>query len=264
MKKSVALLTALLLLPSLFGINSFAKNSFLNKNSIENGVVGVTYQKEEDNIRYKVAISKGSEIYYYDYSGPGTEFYPLQLGNGEYKISLLKNISESKYMVVHSDIVQVKLENENVVYLQSIQNVSYEPGMNAVLKAEELMNGKINTLDKVKAVYQYIVSNIEYDYKFAQLLDKPHIPDIEKTYNTQKGICYDFAALFAAMLRSQGIPVKLVKGYSNNIEGYHAWNEVLIDGSWVTIDTTYDVTMKGFKKINMIKDKLEYQPERYY
>lgn len=263
MKKSLGLLAVLLLLPVLLSTNAFAGEAFLDKGGINNGVIGVAFQTEE-GVRYKVAVSKGSETYYYDYSGPEKEFYPLQLGNGEYRISLLKNISGSKYMVVHSDTILVHADNENLVYLQSIQNVRYESGMKAVQKAEELARGTQNTRDKAEAVYRYIVSNFEYDYSFNPSSDMPYIPDIEKTFRTQQGICYDFASLFAAMLRSQGIPAKLVKGYSENIEGYHAWNEVLIDGSWVTVDITYDVAMKEFTGNNMIRDKSRYHPNRYY
>ncbi|HEY8421931.1 MAG TPA: transglutaminase-like domain-containing protein [Thermoclostridium sp.] len=263
MRKFLVSVLMLILLSSLLGTDVQAYSEFLDKENLEYGVVGVTYPKE-DSIRYKVAISKGSETYYYDYIGPGIEFYPLQLGNGEYEISLLKNVSGSKYMVVHNDTVRLNLDNENVIYLQSIQNVHYEPEMSAIKKAEELTDGLSNNFDKVKAVYRFIVSNMEYDYNFGSKMDKPYVPDIEKTYTTRKGVCYDFASLFAAMLRTQGIPVKLVKGYSNNIEGYHAWNEVLIDGTWVTIDTTYDLTMKGYKELSMIKNKSEYMPEKYY
>mgnify|MGYP000032092057 CR=1 FL=1 len=263
MRKFLVSVMLLVLLSSLLSVNVQAYSDILNKDGLEYGVIGVTYPKE-DGIRYKVSISKGSEVYYYDYIGPGTEFYPIQFGNGEYKVSLLKNVSDSKYMVVYKDTIRVNLANENVIYLQSIQNVRYEPGMKAVLKAGELTGGLSSTMDKVKAVYRYIVSNMEYDYNFEPMLDKPYIPDIEKTFNTRKGICYDIASLFAAMLRTQGIPVKLVKGYSDNIEGYHAWNEVLIDGSWITVDATYDITVKDAGDNNMIKNKAEYQPEKYY
>ena len=40
----------------------------------------------------------------------------------------------------------------------------------------------------------------------------------------KKGICFDYASLMAAMLRSQGVPVKLVVGYTGEI--YHAWLNV--------------------------------------
>jgi hypothetical protein len=71
------------------------------------------------------------------------------------------------------------------------------------------------------------------------------------------GICYDFASLFAGMLRSIGIPAKLVKGYADNIDGYHAWNEVYIKETdeWITIDTSFDAQMKkAGKTFKMIKD----------
>jgi transglutaminase-like putative cysteine protease len=88
-----------------------------------------------------------------------------------------------------------------------------------------------------------------------------YIPDINETFKSGKGICYDFSSLFAAMLRSAGIPAKLVKGYTDNAVGYHAWNEVYDSaaGSWVTIDTTYDSQIKASgAAFTMIKDSGSY------
>ena len=64
------------------------------------------------------------------------------------------------------------------------------------------------------------------------------------------GICFDYAALMAAMLRSQGVPVKLVVGYTGNV--YHAWlnvwsekdgwvdNLIYFDGKvWKLMDPTF-------------------------
>ena len=49
---------------------------------------------------------------------------------------------------------------------------------------------------------------------------------------TGKGICFDYASLMAALLRSQGIPTKLVVGYSG--DAYHAWISVYLDEiGWV-------------------------------
>ena len=50
----------------------------------------------------------------------------------------------------------------------------------------------------------------------------------------KKGICFDYAALMTAMLRSQDIPTKLVVGYTGNL--YHAWINVYLEGQgWVVI-----------------------------
>ena len=46
------------------------------------------------------------------------------------------------------------------------------------------------------------------------------------------GAYTDYASLSAAMLRSMGIPTKLVTGYVGADELYHAWIMVYIDGTW--------------------------------
>jgi hypothetical protein len=48
------------------------------------------------------------------------------------------------------------------------------------------------------------------------------------------------AILFAAMARSQGVPARICAGkiYSMGLFVTHFWNEVYIDGRWLTIDAT--------------------------
>jgi transglutaminase/protease-like cytokinesis protein 3 len=59
------------------------------------------------------------------------------------------------------------------------------------------------------------------------------------------------------MLRSTGIPAKLVKGYANYNPGvYHAWNEVYLDGQWHVIDTTLDASTGIYDEI--FKDASDY------
>ena len=57
-------------------------------------------------------------------------------------------------------------------------------------------------------------------------------PDPDETLDTGKGICFDYAALMSAMLRSQRIPTKLEVGYSGDV--YHAWISCYVDEiGWV-------------------------------
>ncbi len=91
------------------------------------------------------------------------------------------------------------------------------------------------------------------------------MPDVEKTYADLKGICYDYSALFASIQRDHGIPTKLVKGYSKFVEGYHAWNEIYINGKWMIIDSTVDSTWKGTKSgVAMIKNAKDYTKVNEY
>ena len=60
-----------------------------------------------------------------------------------------------------------------------------------------------------------------------------YLPDVDETLSTKTGICFDYAALTTAMLRSCDIPCKLQIGYTGDIK--HAWIDVYIRSKgWVT------------------------------
>ncbi len=55
---------------------------------------------------------------------------------------------------------------------------------------------------------------------------------MDETLASGTGICFDYAAVMSAMLRSQRIPTKLEVGYSG--EAYHAWISTYIaDIGWI-------------------------------
>ena len=73
---------------------------------------------------------------------------------------------------------------------------------------------------------------------------------LDNVLAAKKGICFDYAALMTGMLRSQGVPCKLVVGYAGTV--YHAWINVWteetgwIDGviyfdgtAWQRMDPTF-------------------------
>ena len=69
------------------------------------------------------------------------------------------------------------------------------------------------------------------------------------------------------MLRSQDIPAKLIKGYTDLVKGYHAWNEVYLaeEDRWLVIDSTYDSGLKKKnRKFTMEKDSKKYHGTKEY
>jgi len=60
------------------------------------------------------------------------------------------------------------------------------------------------------------------------------------TLRLKMGDCNEHAALFAALSRSLLIPTRIVAGvtYNDGMFYYHAWNEVCLDGKWISLDTT--------------------------
>ena len=124
--------------------------------------------------------------------------------------------------------------------------------------------------EKVKEIYNWMIHNFEYDYEC-----EPFIQyfNARKTLSMRKGICYDFAHLFAALCRSQHIPCFVVDGDKrDNNQYHHTWNRVYFNGSWWNMDVTFDTVqtkkheqLYGFKKIGnpYIQDK-EYQITKIY
>lgn len=221
-----------------------------------------------DGKRLKLMIIKDGTSYVYNLNNYGVyNNFPLQLGSGEYSVLVLENVRGIKYRIIYKELVNARIKNINQVYLNSVQLIEWNESIEAVKKARSLTKGIGSDIDKVKAVYKYIVSNIEYDDKKLDKLTYDYLPNIDKTMKNGTGICYDFASLFASMMRSVGVPTKLVKGYTDEVEGYHAWNEVYIksERKWITIDTSYDSQMKNRGLIqNMIKDASFYRKVREY
>ena len=102
----------------------------------------------------------------------------------------------------------------------------------AITKASELAEGASDGLDVITSRYNYVIENVSYDDEKARTVQSGYLPDVDDTLASGKGICFDYAALMTAMLRSQGIPTKLEIGYSGEI--YHAWISTYIEEiGWV-------------------------------
>ena len=230
-----------------------------------NGVVGVSYSSNSGK-KIKVMIQKDSTKYTYNLKPDGAvEKFPLQMGDGKYKVSVLENTSGTKYSYLDTKTIDVELKNPNVVFLNSIQNIKWDNNLNSIKKGKELSGEQKEHDKKLSTLYSYIIKNVTYDYDKIPYLTTDYNPNIEQTYRDKKGICYDYSSLLAGMQRSQGLPTKLVKGYAKGVDGYHAWNEVLIGGKWVVVDSTFDAAMWGGKiSQKMIKSANDYTKVNEY
>ena len=109
--------------------------------------------------------------------------------------------------------------------------------------------------EKVKAIYEWMIHNFEYDYESEPIVQ---YFNVRKTLSTRKGICYDFSHLFATLCRSQNISCYVVDGDKrDNAQYHHTWNRVYFDDSWWDIDVTFDIVQNknqgelyGFRKID--------------
>ncbi|HWP79203.1 MAG TPA: transglutaminase-like domain-containing protein [Candidatus Acidoferrum sp.] len=184
--------------------------------------------------KLKVLVTGPSGVQYtYNLSVSGNyETFPLSDGNGSYKVGVYKNVTGTKYSALLSRQMTVALADEFAPFLRPNQYVNYTQDSKTLAKAKELTEGKTELLDKVDAVYTYIINNFSYDKEKAKTVQSGYLPDLDAVLEAGKGICFDYSAVMTAMLRSQGIPTKLVVGYAG--KAYHSWINVYSkDTGWV-------------------------------
>ncbi|WP_422484553.1 transglutaminase-like domain-containing protein [Gudongella sp. DL1XJH-153] len=258
-RRVLSLLLVFVFLFGSIGISNAAES--FGVTSMDNSQLRIDSVAYGSNVR--VMVEKGTEKYFYSMNNT-QEHIPLQLGDGLYTVKLLKNIEGNKYQVLGKSEMNVSQWNENV-YLTSSQPVYWANQSLMPVLANALFHGMETDYQKVVKAYNHITNNIKYDYDKINYINNSYIPSIDDTITSGQGICYDYSALFAGLMRSQGIPTKLVKGYTAGVDVYHAWNEVYVNGSWMIIDTTFDAAYyQNGMTVEMAKSELDYQKVREY
>lgn len=191
----------------------------------------------------KVMVSFNGQNEFYDIDADGRPVtFPFNMGNGAYKIYVLEVIAGTKKgTTLLSGTVNVALSNSLLPFLYPNQQVDFNQNSAIVLKAAQLCAGKQSDVDRASAIFQYVTSHVTYDHTLASQIQSgavsQYLPSPDRTLASNKGICYDYAALVSAMCRSQGIPARLVKGYAGSSGVYHAWNQIYLNNiGWVTAE----------------------------
>src|SRR5581483_2796372 len=106
--------------------------------------------------------------------------------------------------------------------------------------AASQVEGKNSTLEKARAIYDYVFSTMRYD-KTGTGWGRG---DAEWACDSKRGNCTDFHSVFISMARSQHIPARFEIGFplpadksSGEIPGYHCWAEFYDPQfGWVPVD----------------------------
>lgn len=105
-------------------------------------------------------------------------------------------------------------------------------------------------IEKVRAIYFWIASNIKYDYEGIESYNWENYSSYEEilnaTFENRKGICSGYSHLFERMAEISQIECEVVSGYARGDletifvnEVNHAWNRVLIEDKWQLLDVTW-------------------------
>lgn len=112
---------------------------------------------------------------------------------------------------------------------------------NKVNEYKKVVNSYDTDYQKIKAVHDYIISEVDYAYDDAGLpLDEVYAHNILGVLDTSnKGaVCEGYAKTFSLILNAIGVDNAYVVGYAG---GGHAWNIAKMpDGNYYNFDVTWD------------------------
>ncbi|MGN0158731.1 MAG: transglutaminase family protein [Brotaphodocola sp.] len=203
----------------------------IDASNIGQGYVMVKYNGSAGKI--KVQITKQDVVYTYDLNARDDyEVFPFSEGDGTYTVKVFEHVSGNQYAQAFSQSLSVTMPDPFAPFLTPNQYVNFKDGSAAVETGEQVAAGAVNQISVLTSIYNYVIGNISYDKEKAETVQSGYLPDVDQILAVKKGICFDYASLMAAMLRSQDIPAKLVIGYTGGL--YHAWINVYIeDVGWI-------------------------------
>ena len=223
----------------------------------DQGYVMIRCEASEKRLKARIATS--AQTYYYDLpGGEGYSVFPLQMGDGSYTVRVMEQVENDLYALRFGVEITVALADETVPFLYPNQYVWYDASTKTVQKARELAQGltsqKTSQTEIATAFYEYVVKHMTYDTKKAATVPNGYLPRVDESLESGTGICFDYAALLAVMLRAEGIPTKMLIGTVTPENLYHSWNSVFLEGKWVWMDPTLDGT--GHKERDYITERI--------
>lgn len=219
----------------------------------DQGYVMIRCEASEKRLKARIATS--AQTYYYDLpGGEGYSVFPLQMGDGSYTVRVMEQVENDLYALRFGVEITVALADETVPFLYPNQYVWYDASTKTVQKARELAQGLTSQTEIATAFYEYVVKHMTYDTKKAATVPNGYLPRVDESLESGTGICFDYAALLAVMLRAEGIPTKMLIGTVTPENLYHSWNSVFLEGKWVWMDPTLDGT--GHKERDYITERI--------
>ena len=197
------------------------------------------FQVIKDDATYNYAVINGEEM-----------FFPLQLGDGHYTFRVMENIEGNKYLEYYKSEADVTIADPLDPFLRPNTYSNYTEDSECAKKAKDFAENSADVEEFIEQIYDYVCDNIKYDRELAENVQSGYLPDPDNTMATKKGICLDYASLAAAMLRSQGVPTKIIFGYVAPNDVYHAWNKFYTEeGGWTLVE--FKVVGKDWNRIDL-------------
>ena len=223
--------TPVCLVPTASGVTVYSNAlAAIDASNASEGYIMVNYKGTNPKVKLQMTGANGV-TYTYNLHG-GYETFPLSSGDGSYKVAVYENVTGNQYSTALSQTIKVTITNVFGPNLYPNQYVNFNMGSQVVSEAMQLAQSCNSDLEVVTKVYNYVTSNISYDHNKAANVQSGYTSNVDEILLSGTGICLDYAAGMASMLRSQNIPTRLEVGYAGS--AYHAWISTYItDIGWV-------------------------------
>lgn len=136
--------------------------------------------------------------------------------------------------------------NGNVVADKNSDKIVESYGGSATSEAKKLAQAVVDKIitknmsdfEKAKAIHDYMVVNIDYDYDNYLANTIPNASyNVIGALKNKYAVCAGYAKTFDLLCELAGLECTYVTGTAG---GPHAWNQVKIDGKWYNVDVTWD------------------------
>lgn len=201
----------------------------------------------ESDRQARFIMEKDGQTYYEYLPADGNyHAFPLTYGDGAYSVRISLQSKGTLYDRMVEGSFEVEIMDEFTRFLIPTPLAPFNTESELVDTAREMYSQTQTDFEYVEAAFRYVSDGIHYDKDLVELAETTgYVPDGARALEEGRGICTDFASAFALMMRSCGIPCKIIYGDFYTADGarYHAWNMVWLDdgeggGSWWRYDAT--------------------------
>lgn len=196
-----------------------------------------------------------------------SEYLGIQMLNGETRVNLddFKEAQDSEYLL--DAWYEATYQNPLILGVRSISYseknnsvmIRYDQDRKEQLKKQKEIQAKVDEItkeiikddmsdfEKEEAINNYLCANAEYDMDALENAEKNNFKKVDKEFDDSftaygilingKGVCAGYAGAFKLLSDKAGLTNIVVTGY---LQGTlpHAWNRVLIDDQWYSLDVT--------------------------
>jgi len=144
-----------------------------------------------------------------------------------------------RYYNLQDDLLEIRAAKPAAMNLDPARYLSPSAFVNSDdnrirIEVLSIVKDRQTPRERVQAMQTWVYTNVKKVPTFS-------LPTATDVFMKRVGDCNEHAVLFAALARAAGIPCAIASGvvYASDGFYYHAWNLVHIEGTWVSVDSTF-------------------------